>query len=129
MIHHNNIEDPNLAGDFAEYYAVTWLWDNGYQVFRNCSCTGPIDLIAIDEDGHVVYIDVKTSRASSSKPENYNKTQMLTDTQKEIGVQILAFDPRDRSCTFIRHRHETTYNRHRDEYQPQLDLGGGDSGC
>ena len=22
-------------GDLAEYYAVTWLWDNGYEVFKN----------------------------------------------------------------------------------------------
>ena len=35
----------------AEYYAVTWLWDNGYEVFRNCGCTGSVDLIARDLKG------------------------------------------------------------------------------
>ena len=29
----------------AEFYAVTWLWDQGYEVFRNCGCDGMIDLI------------------------------------------------------------------------------------
>ena len=33
-------------GDMAEFYAVTWLWDNGYEVFKNCGCTGLADLIA-----------------------------------------------------------------------------------
>ena len=27
--------NSNRKGDFAEYYAVTWLWDNGYEVFKN----------------------------------------------------------------------------------------------
>ena len=28
-------EDVSRKGDLAEYYAVTWLWDNGYEVFQN----------------------------------------------------------------------------------------------
>jgi hypothetical protein len=28
--------DDSRKGDIAEFYAVTWLWDNGYEVFRNC---------------------------------------------------------------------------------------------
>ena len=127
MTYHNNLEDPNLTGDFAEYYAVTWLWDNGYKVFRNCSCTGPIDLIAISPEYDVVYIDVKTARESLGG--NFTKTQSRTDLQKELGVNILAFDPRDRSCRFQEHQHETTYTRHRNKYGTQQDLDLCDSGC
>ena len=36
-------------GDFAEFYAVTWLWDQGYDVFKNCGCDGMVDLIAWDK--------------------------------------------------------------------------------
>ena len=43
--------NTNRKGDFAEYYAVTWLWDQGYEVFQNSGCTGPVDMIAMDE-GH-----------------------------------------------------------------------------
>ena len=46
-------KDSNRKGDFAEYYAVTWLWDNGYEVFQNSGCTGPIDIIAMDKDGNI----------------------------------------------------------------------------
>ena len=46
-MHH--LDSPNRTGDIAEHYAVTWLWDNGYEVFKNCGCTGPIDIIAKDD--------------------------------------------------------------------------------
>ena len=54
------IKDSSRKGDFAEYYAVTWLWDKGYEVFQNSGCTGPIDMIAVDKKGISTYIDVKT---------------------------------------------------------------------
>ena len=43
------------TGDIAEHYAITWLWDNGYEVFLNPGASGPIDLIAYKNGG--VYID------------------------------------------------------------------------
>ena len=27
--------EPNKVGDMAEHYAITWLWDKGYHVFKN----------------------------------------------------------------------------------------------
>ena len=42
--------EVNRKGDIAEYYAVTWLWDEGYEVFKNCGCTGEVDLIAIKDE-------------------------------------------------------------------------------
>ena len=53
-----HIKDISRKGDFAEYYAVTWLWDNGYEVFQNSGCTGPMDMIAIDKKGKTLFIDV-----------------------------------------------------------------------
>ena len=52
----------NRKGDFAEFYAVTWLWDSGYEVFLNAGATGPMDMVAI-KDGDVTLIDVKTLTA------------------------------------------------------------------
>ena len=54
-------ESPSRKGDFAEFYAVTWLWDHGYEVFVNSGSTGPIDMIAF-KDGETILIDVKTKR-------------------------------------------------------------------
>lgn len=113
---------PSRAGDFAEYYAVTWLWDQGYQVFKNCGCDGPIDLIAIADDGTIIYIDVKTVSYQDSTGA-YRSGSKLTDKQKELGVQILGFKPHNRELFFIEHYHETTYTRYRDQQSTQPDLG------
>ena len=42
--------DPSRVGDLAEHYAITWLWDNGYHVFKNCGCTGPVDIVAMSPE-------------------------------------------------------------------------------
>ena len=63
--------DSSRIGDLAEHYAVTWLWDNGYHVFKNCGCTGPIDIVALDPKGNVTLIDVKSykdGRLASKTP-------------------------------------------------------------
>ena len=93
------------TGDFAEYYAVTWLCDNGYEVFQNSGCTGPVDMVAIDKNGKTILIDVKTK----SKDKRYKSMKATsgggrTKKQIELGVQILAFDPRNRSLRFVDHR-------------------------
>ena len=118
----------NRTGDIAEYYAVTWLWDQGFEVFKNCGCDGPIDLIAVDENGKMFYIDVKTKwDETSTTCMRYGASRSLK--QVALGVQILLFDRHTRKCTFQAHRYETTYTRYRDEQQPQLDLDCGDTGC
>jgi Holliday junction resolvase len=122
------ITDVNRIGDIAEHYAITYLWDNGYEVFKNCGCTGPVDLIAMAEDGTIILIDVKTTRINSVTGSIKNLNS-LTDLQKELGVQVLGFDKDSRKLEFVRHRHETTYSRYRDEQQTQLDLDCSDAGC
>lgn len=97
------ISDSNRKGDFAEYYAVTWLWDNGYEVFKNSGSTGMIDLIAI-RDGEITLIDVKTDKVNSLyKDFSSHRTQ----AQKEAGVVLLSFDPRTRKCRFVKHHKDS----------------------
>ena len=59
------INDPSRVGDMAEHYAITYLWDKDYQVFKNCGSTGPIDMVAIDKEGNVKLIDVKSYKDGS----------------------------------------------------------------
>lgn len=88
--------DVNRIGDMAEHYAITWLWDNGYQVFRNCGCTGPVDLVAMAPNGDIKLIDVKS----------YKDTRLSkrTELQKELGVQYLHFNSETRKLRFVEHR-------------------------
>lgn len=92
-------------GDMAEYYAVTWLWDNGYEVFKNCGCTGIADLIAL-KDGQTTLIDVKTAQPQLHKKTGNNFTKCCSRTQEQIeaGVQLLQFNAVDRSLYFTKHR-------------------------
>ena len=97
-------------GDLAEYYAVTWLWDNGYEVFLNAGCSGPIDMIAIKE-GAVTLIDVKTSYFKSRNKRNKTGNSAYspggrTEEQKEMGVNFLGFDPNTRELRFVEHKDE-----------------------
>lgn len=87
-------------GDFAEYYAVTWLWDNGYEVFLNAGCTGPVDLIAT-KDGEVILVDVKTTMTQGDALRIGHKR---TDLQKEMGVVFLAFEPNSRHLYWVNHQ-------------------------
>jgi len=99
-------------GDFAEYYAVTWLWDQGYEVFKNAGCSGPIDMIAM-KDGEVTLIDVKTFQARSDGQRvdmvqgiGMTKSADRTAKQKKMGVKLLGFNPETRELRFVEHRNE-----------------------
>jgi len=92
-------------GDFSEYYAVTWLWDKGYEVFRNAGCSGPIDLIAYhQETEEIVLIDVKTFFQDKESGIWNRASDGRTKLQKELGVVLLCFDPSTRKLRFIEHR-------------------------
>jgi Holliday junction resolvase-like predicted endonuclease len=88
--------DPSRIGDLAEHYAITWLWDNGYHVFKNCGCTGPVDIVALDPEGKVTLIDVKSYKDS--------RLASKTPLQKQLGVQYLHYNSHTRKCRFVRHR-------------------------
>jgi hypothetical protein len=99
------VDSPSRTGDFSEYYAVTWLWDSGYEVFINAGCTGPIDLIAY-KDGDLVLIDVKTESIDTrdrGKGKYWYVAGGRTAHQKEIGVKLLGFNPETRHLRFVKH--------------------------
>ena len=89
------ITDSNRVGDVAEFYAVTWLWDNGYEVFLNPGATGFADMVAW-KDGDCILIDIKTLYKSQ-----IHNTR--TKDQKEKGVRIIGFDPETRKLRWINH--------------------------
>ena len=87
-------------GDMAEYYAVTWLWDQGYEVFKNCGCSGAIDLKAM-KDGTTTLIDVKTIGA-----DNEGKVwgRARTEVQVALGLVLLTFNSKTRKINFVEHK-------------------------
>ena len=111
---HTKTLNNNRKGDFAEYYAVTWLWDQGYEVFQNSGCTGPVDMIALKRD-EVILIDVKTFRERNRSSEtnkndgsfiegtNLEPSHKRTKKQIKMGVKILGFNPETRELRFVEH--------------------------
>ena len=97
-------KDSNRKGDFAEYYAVTWLWDNGYEVFQNSGCTGPIDMIAMDDKGDTILIDVKTVHIGPNEKHHRGCKKTRTKLQEKLGVKLLGFHPETRELKFIEHK-------------------------
>ena len=101
-----HIKDSNRKGDFAEYYAVTWLWDNGYEVFQNSGCSGPVDMIAMDKKGKILLIDVKTAQPDH-RSSTGNKVQFKTGRtkqQEKLGVKFLLFNSDTRELKFAEHK-------------------------
>lgn len=88
--------DPNRQGDIAEYYAITWLWDEGFEVFRNAGCTGSIDIIAV-KNGAPVFIDIKSK--NSDKDWGHKRTE----EQKKLRVKLVEFNARTRKCRWVEH--------------------------
>jgi len=90
------LTSPSRLGDLAELYAMTWLWDQGFEVFYNAGSSGAIDIVGI-KDEEVYLFDVKTARRS-------NGTSKRTDLQKELGVQFILFNPNTRKLRLMKHR-------------------------
>lgn len=88
-------------GDLAEYYAVTWLWDQGYEVFPNAGSDGMVDMIAWKpETNEIILIDVKTIRTKNIQRGAGSKR---TAIQKEKGVQILSYNADSRELYLVKH--------------------------
>lgn len=73
--------DPKHKGALTEIQASAWLLEQGYDVFRNVSQHGSIDLIAM-KDGEVIYLDAK----SAGKGYASN----LTRAQVALGVKLIT---------------------------------------
>ena len=92
------LTDGNRLGDLAEHYAITWLWDEGFEVFHNCGCTGAVDIVGI-KDGEVYLFDVKCVNSDRT-----NNTTARSKLQKELGVQYIIFNPKTRKLRLVKHR-------------------------
>src|ERR1700722_6160557 len=85
--------ERGMVGARNEMVATVWLMGRGYQVFRNVSPHGPIDLIGM-KDGKFEYFDVKMSYI---RPGGGAVKIKVNSVQAALGVKILHV-MRDGSC-------------------------------
>jgi len=91
---------PSRVGDLSEFYSITWLWDQGYEVFPNAGSQGPVDMIAWHPDTEeTIFIDVKTSDNNRNDPTR-------TRRQASKKVKVLLYNQDTRKLRFVGHRNE-----------------------
>lgn len=83
----NNMEN-NRKGDLAEVQATAWLWQRGYEVFRNMGCTGKIDIVAVKKD-EILLIDDKSASARFDNGVQCLGASTITKESKKRGIRKL----------------------------------------
>lgn len=79
------------SGAYNELVATVWLLKQGYDVFRNISAHGPIDLIAVNRiSGETILFDVKACDYSLAGEPRFSK---LSEPQVHLGVKCLGVFP------------------------------------
>jgi hypothetical protein len=79
--------DLKHLGTRSELIAAVWLLERGYEVFRNVSSAGPIDLVAVDPaDGAVYLFDVKSEMTQGGSLKGRSLIQ------QQIGVKTLILE-------------------------------------
>jgi len=91
-------KSSNRLGDVAEHYAVTWLWDNGYEVFKNAGSDGAVDIVAWDKSkNEFLLLDIKTKGA-------YPSGRSRTKEQMKYNIKLVMFDKNTRKLRFVEHK-------------------------
>ena len=81
---------PRRMGDITEHKAGVWLLEQGYEVFRNISATGPADFVIFDsKTGEHIKIDIKSNESSSQKIK-----------QKKLNIKLLVYDKKNNIFKF-----------------------------
>ena len=80
----------HIKGDRAELIAQEFFIKKVFYVFNNISQHGPVDLMIMDNDGHVMLIDVKALSLRTKNGWKVNRTP--TKEQSKLGVQLVFVD-------------------------------------
>ena len=80
-------------GDIAEHMVVLHFLQQGYEVFPNAGCTGPIDIVVVDpETGETMLFDVKSKDSwerNKTTGEFNNWKVKPTPLQVGLGVRFV----------------------------------------
>ena len=80
-------DKKHIKGDRAELIAQEFFIEKGFYVFNNISQHGPVDMDIMDNDGHIMLIDVK---ALSLRTKNgWKVNRVPTEEQSKLGVQLI----------------------------------------
>jgi Holliday junction resolvase-like predicted endonuclease len=93
-----NYMDPKHTKGFTNHLvAVEWLTKQGYYVFDNISGLGPCDVIALDETGNTILIDIKSV---TKRKDGSIINRVPTAKQRRMKIRLLMVE-NDKTCTLI----------------------------
>ena len=96
------IDAKHKKGFLNHWRAIEWLTKHEYYVYSNVSGLGPCDLIAMDMDGNIIKIDVKSeSIRKTGRFAGYKIRRKLSQIQKNMGVKLLMVTD-DGKCYFYK---------------------------
>ena len=96
------IDAKHKKGFLNHWRAIEWLTKHEYYVYSNVSGLGPCDLIAMDMDGNIIKIDVKSeSIRKTGRLAGYKIIRKLSQIQKNMGVKLLMVTD-DGKCYFYK---------------------------
>jgi len=82
-------------GDVVEHIVITRLLKSGWEVFKNISSVGPIDICIFNiKKNKFYYIDIKSLTRSYKSIEHFLSgmcVERLTSKQKKLGVKIAYY--------------------------------------
>jgi hypothetical protein len=82
-------------GDVVEHIAITRLLKSGWEVFKNISSVGPIDICIFNiKKNKFYYIDIKSLTRSYRSVEHFLSgmcVERLTSKQKKLGVKLAYY--------------------------------------
>ena len=79
-------------GDISELQVTTYYLEKGYDVFRNVSSTGIIDLVVFcPKTKNFFLCDVKTMTQYKREDDIINiHTNATTEEQRKVGIEVVA---------------------------------------
>ena len=85
-------KSPKRIGDVTELELCHHFLNEGYEVFRNLSSTGPVDIVTLDtETGEVVLYDSKTANPRRNKNgDDVVSIGGMNDLQRRLGVKLVT---------------------------------------
>ena len=81
--------NAKLTGDINEAIIISHLMKSGWDVFKNMSCTGPIDMMAYHrEKNEVMRLDAKSYETEPTKEQKEKKIYTCCMNRKEDTLMI-----------------------------------------
>lgn len=91
MLMSNNRNKARI-GEIVEYKATIWLLEQGFEVFKNVSSRGPIDLMCLNINTNaIIRVDVKKVTDGTRMKDVINIPH-IKEQQKLLNVNLLYYD-------------------------------------